>query len=1125
MHDQPAVLIANRGEIAVRIIRSAQAMGFAAVAVRSTDEEALGAAAGLHVRLADRVVTVPGRGASAYLDADAVVAAAQEAGAQFVHPGYGFLAESAALAQKCAEAGLTWVGPSPEALALFGDKRATRQRAVDLDIPVPAATGLLEGAACPAGAGATHADEAATSSDGGDAGADANALATVRQLLAEHPDGIAIKAVAGGGGRGIRLVTDPAQLERALTACAAEARAGFGDDRVFAEALVTGARHIEVQVLGTADGVVVLGDRDCSIQRRRQKLVEIAPAPGLPAGLRERLHADAARLCASAEYRSLATVEFLVTGEDHPNGAGHLLLEVNPRIQVEHTVTEQVTGLDLVACQLEVARGGVPAACSSIAPRGFALQLRVSAETVLESGDPAPSVGLATAVRWPTGPGVRVDTWVETGSRVTGSFDSLLGKIIVQGPTLDAALRAGERALRETAIDGLDTTVPLLRAIGAVLRPGEETTTAFDARAGEIVTRAQELVREIEDREASGQADQRNATSRSASGAAGAGDSAGGTASGAAAAGAAADSTAAEPVLAPGEQLLRAPQTGTVVALSEDPREYVLLEAMKMHHPVPGPAAGGVRHLVAVGDSVPAGTPLAVLSQVSGEHEADARAHEPHPGVAEVQERHAAVLDEAREDQLERIRARGRRTARENIADLVDPGSFVEYGPLVIAAQTQRRSVEDLIRRTSGDGLLGGTATVEGREVVVMSYDYSVLAGTQGTRNHQKTDRLILLAARRGVPLILFAEGGGGRPGDTDRAPSIGLGVETFASLARLRGRVPLISVVSGRTFAGNAALAGVCDLIIATPEVNLGMGGPAMIEGGGLGRHRPEDIGPAHVHLANGNIDILADDEADAIAHVKEALSALAGTVRGGTAQDGVDASLAEAARTAVPADRLRAFAMRNAIEAVVDPGSFTEVRAGFGAGAITGFGRVDGRPFALIANDNHHLGGAIDVDAARTMTQHLRLAQDHGLPVVSFVDTPGFIVGPEAELEPGVRAFGDLFVAGASLTVPFGAVVIRKGYGLGAMAMMAGAAGAPQFTVAWPSGEMGPMGLEGAVRLGYAKELAAIDDEAERTAEEARLVDELYAQGRAMNAAMLFEIDDVIDPALTREWIRTLL
>ena len=342
------LLIANRGEIAVRIIRTAQARGLTAVAVRSTDEEALGAAAGLHVQLADRVVTLPGRGAAAYLDAEAVVAAAREAGAQLVHPGYGFLAESARLAQLTAEAGLTWVGPSPAALELFGDKRATRQRAVELGIPVPAATGLLEG-------------------DGG------TAVAAVRQLLAEHPDGIAIKAVAGGGGRGIRFVTDPDELERALTTCAAEARAGFGDDRIVAEALITGARHIEVQVLGTADGVVVLGDRDCSIQRRRQKLVEIAPAPHLSDDLRARLHADAQRLCASAGYASLATVEFLVTGEDH------VLLEVNPRIQVEHTVTEQVTGLDLVDCQLDAALGEADALGSASAPRGFAVQLRVAA--------------------------------------------------------------------------------------------------------------------------------------------------------------------------------------------------------------------------------------------------------------------------------------------------------------------------------------------------------------------------------------------------------------------------------------------------------------------------------------------------------------------------------------------------------------------------------------------------------------------------------------------------------------------------------------------------------------------------------------------------------------------------
>ncbi|WP_029089843.1 acetyl-CoA carboxylase family protein [Brevibacterium album] len=1106
MEETPVLLIANRGEIAARIIRTARTAGMCTVAVRSADEAALGGAAGLHIRLADEVVTLPGRGAAAYLDVDALIAAARESSAQWVHPGYGFLAESPRLARACAEAGLTWVGPSPEALELFGDKRATRARAEELGVPVPAATGLL------------RADPEGEGTDGeGRAG---EALAEARALLAAHPAGIAVKALAGGGGRGIRLVREQEELHDALTACAAEAAAGFGDDRVFAEALVTGARHIEVQVLGTPEGVAVLGDRDCSIQRRRQKLVEIAPAPGLGAELRERLHADAQRLVASAGYRSLATVEFLVA-----DGGQHVLLEVNPRIQVEHTVTEEVTGLDLVACQLDVAAGRVPealgtaAAGESIAPqpRGCAIQLRVTAETVLDSGEPGPSVGTIESLTWPTGPGVRVDTWAQSGSTVTGGFDSLLGKVVVHAAGLAAARRAGAQALAETEVRGLDTNIGLLLAIDELLALGEATTTAYDAAAGEIAERARRIDAE---REASG-------ASTAGSGTAGAGATDGRIGGSGPVSGAGDSSRAAEPALCEGEELLRAPLTGTVVALGERPGEYVLLEAMKMHHPVAGPAAAEVRHLVEVGDYVSAGSALAVLGGARGGADAAERGAQPHPGVAEVRERHAAVLDEARGEAVAKTHARGRRTARENIAALVDAGSFVEYGPLVIAAQTRRRSVEELIAKTSGDGLLGGTARVDGREVVVISYDYSVLAGTQGTRNHAKTDRLIQVAEQRQVPLVLFAEGGGGRPGDTDKGPSAGLQVPTFASLARLRGKVPLITVVSGRTFAGNAALAGVCDLIIATPEVNLGMGGPAMIEGGGLGRHRPEDIGPAEVHLRNGVIDVLAADEAEAVAHVREALSVLTGSAREEAQADAeeTDAAQAERARTVVPADRLRAFSMREAIGAVADPGSFTEVRREYGPGAVTGFIRIGGRPLVVIANDNHHLGGAIDVDAARTMTQHLRLAQDHGLPVVSFVDTPGFMVGPEAEHEPGVRAFGDLFVAGAALTVPVGAVVVRKGYGLGAMAMAAGGFRSTQFTVAWPSGEIGPMGLEGAVRLGYAKELAAIGDAQSRAEREAELIAESYEQGRAMSAAMLFDIDDVIDPALTRDWLRTLL
>lgn len=1092
--ESPAVLIANRGEIACRIIRTAKARGLRTIAVRSQSEESLGVAAGLHLRFADEVVTLPGAGASAYLEPDAIIAAATSAQATFVHPGYGFLSESSRLARVCAEAGLTWIGPDPQALELFGDKRATRLRADELGIPTPPATELLE-----------LTDETAS----------AAALESARTLLTANPAGIAVKALAGGGGRGIRIVTDQAELGPALRACSAEAAAGFGDDRIFAEALVTGPRHIEVQVIGTAEGIAVLGDRDCSIQRRRQKLIEIAPAPGLSDEMRVRLHADAARLTESVGYSSLATVEFLVTQDDY------YLLEVNPRVQVEHTVTEAVTGLDLVAAQLDVAAGHVPEGIGTAAtggtapsggvasPAGTAIELRVSAETMLDSGEPAPSTGRIDALTWPTGPGVRIDTWVAAGIEVTGSFDPLLGKITVSASSLEAAVAAASQALAETTVNGVQTNTALLEAIIEILEPGAATTESFDDHAGELARRAEGI-----------RADRARADDTIGGGGGQSGSPA-------------ADSRATvdEGDLEPGESLLRATVSGAVVSVGEDPREYVVIEAMKMHHPVAGPASTGIRHLVEQGDQVTAGQPIAVLSGSDDAEAEVADTVEPHPGVAEVQARHAAISDEARESAVAKIRARGRRTARENIADLVDAGSFIEYGPLAIAAQTRRRSLEDLIAKTSGDGLIGGPARVDGHDVVVISYDYSVLAGTQGTRNHAKTDRLIQFAETKQVPIILFAEGGGGRPGDTDRGPTSGLQVPTFASLARLRGKLPLIAVVSGRSFAGNAALAGVCDVILATPEANIGMGGPAMIESGGLGKYRPEDIGPVPVHTANGVIDIVAADEADAVDHAKEVLSILSGTtptarsaVPEPTGKSATDDDRAERVRTIVPADRLRTFAIRDVIAAIADEGTFTELRERFAPGAVTGFIRVDGVAFAVIANDNHHLGGAIDVDAARSFTQHLRLAEDHGIPVLSLIDTPGFMVGPEAEREPGVRAFGDLFVAGAALSVPVGAVIIRKGYGLGAMAMATGGFDSTAFTIAWPSGEIGPMGLEGSVRLGYAKELAAIADEDERASREEELIAAEYEQGKAMSAAMIFDIDDVIDPAVTREWVRTL-
>ena len=539
-----------------------------------------------------------------------------------------------------------------------------------------------------------------------------------------------------------------------------------------------------------------------------------------------------------------------------------------------------------------------------------------------------------------------------------------------------------------------------------------------------------------------------------------------------------------------------------------------------MEHEVRAQAAGRVREVpVAAGVTVPAGAVLVVLAEAGPDVAGPARPTtsrwitsgriSPRCGSGT-----GSGWTRAAPEVTERRHAAGRRTARENIADLVDPGSFTEYGALTIAAQRRRRPLDDLIARTPADGLVMGTATVDGRPVAVMSYDYSVLAGTQGFMNHRKTDRLLELADRERLPLVIFAEGGGGRPGDTDTTAVAGLDVPTFRLTARLSGRVPLVAVVSGYCFAGNAALAGACDVIIATPEASLGMGGPAMIEGGGLGVVAPDEVGPMSVQVPNGVVDLLVPDEAAAVAAARRYLSYF-GAPR---ADVRVEHGDQRALRHLIPENRVRGYDVRPVIEALCDTGSVLELRAGFGTGVLTALARIGGHAVGLLANNPLHLGGAIDGDAADKATAFLRLCEAHRLPVVSLVDTPGFMVGPAAERTAIVRRFGAMFVAGARLTVPVCAVVLRKAYGLGAMAMTAGDLRRPAITVAWPTGEFGGMGLEGAVRLGYRKELDAIGDPAARQARYDELVAEQYTRGQALSTAMAFEIDDVIDPADTR-------
>ncbi len=565
-----------------------------------------------------------------------------------------------------------------------------------------------------------------------------------------------------------------------------------------------------------------------------------------------------------------------------------------------------------------------------------------------------------------------------------------------------------------------------------------------------------------------------------------------------------------------------APMHGTIVSIDVAPGQSVpegtpllVIESMKMEHLVSAPAGGIVRGVpVEPGEIVTEGQVLVDLEESdveAAEDSATATAGE-RRDLAEVLRRHDTGLDAARTEAVRRRHSTGHRTARENIDDLCD--TFTEYGALVIAAQRRRRSLDDLIEKTPADGLVAGVGDVNGRPAVVMAYDYMVLAGTQGAMNHYKKDRMLELAARRELPVVLFAEGGGGRPGDTDTTSVSGLDCMAFYLFARLSGQVPLVGIASGRCFAGNAALLGCCDVVIATEDSNIGMGGPAMIEGGGLGVFAPEEVGPMSVQVPNGVVDIPVADEAEAVRAAKRYLSYFQGP------SGGWECAEQEMLRDLVPEDRKRVYDVRAVIDALADTGSALELRRAYGPGIVTALVRVEGVPMGLVASNPAHLGGAIDADGADKASRFMKLCDAFGLPLVSLCDTPGFMVGPDAEKTATVRHFSRMFVTGANLRVPLVTVILRKAYGLGAQAMAGGSLKTPAATVAWPTGELGGMGLEGAVRLGYRKELEAAEDPD-------ALFDELvaasYEKGKALSAATVYEIDDVIDPADTRRWITT--
>lgn len=494
------------------------------------------------------------------------------------------------------------------------------------------------------------------------------------------------------------------------------------------------------------------------------------------------------------------------------------------------------------------------------------------------------------------------------------------------------------------------------------------------------------------------------------------------------------------------------------------------------------------------------------------------------PVLAKYRERVALSSDVARAGEVAKRHDKGFRSARENLQDLVDPGSFIEYGQMAVAAQRSRRDYDELKVRTAADGILTGVATINQSQLpdapcktAVIVNDYSVLAGTQGYYHHKKLDRMIHVAGEQKLPVVMYTEGGGGRPGDTDVEGIMigGLDLTTFSSWAALQGQVPRIAVNNGYCFAGNAALFGCSDIRIATRSSCIGMAGPAMIEGGGLGVFAPTEIGPIDVQLKNGVVDLVADDEADATRLAKKALSYFQGRLADWHCAD------QQTLWSLLPKDRRFTYKVREVIKTLADTDSFLELRQAYGSGIITGFIRLEGRPFGLICNDCQILGGAIDGDAAVKAARFINLCSQFKLPIVSLCDTPGFMVGPASEAQGAVAKMSELFLAGARCQSPIVTIFLRKSYGLGGMAMAGGSFKIPVYAASWPSGEFGPMGLEGGVRLGYKKELDAAGSKDARSALFNKLVSEAYERGKATEAASFLELDAVIEPAETRSII----
>ncbi len=1114
-------LISNRGEIAIRIAKSATALGLESVGVYPAID-----ALSLHTRCMteSHAIGTAADSVGAYLNAQALVQTAKARGCDCLHPGYGFLSENAPFAELCAAEGITFIGPPPEALALFGDKVRARALAESLAIPVVPGS------------------------------ADSVGSAREAERLA-HDIGypVMLKASAGGGGRGMRVVERAEQMAEAFERCCSEAQAAFGDGAVFLERLVARPRHIEVQILADSYGNAVhLHERDCSVQLRHQKVVEVAPAPGLTSTLREQMLTDAITLVKAASYVNAGTVEFLVS----PETGEYFFIECNPRIQVEHTVTEQVTGIDLVEAQFRIAAGETLASMglgdqhALGAPRGFAVQARVVAT----------STGSITAYKEPSGAGIRVDACGYLGYAPPPQFDPLLAKLICTSGSYAAAIERTLHALDEFHIGGLQTNLHQLRAILSqpAVRAGDARTSLL-AEAPEINTASFSAAEGSPLALLEQQAANMGSMNKT------------GKIGGAAPAAVQSFSTRLPALeVAEGQEVVKCPMESSVVEVcvsegdSVSPGDTLLVvSAMKMETMVTASCAGIIAALqpLQTGDTVAAGQVVAVLSPLHADTPQMTEGAQPWKSVLEE----VTLLQNFAKQRLEpgsddpgvvRQRSRGKLTCRERIDLLLDEGSFREVGSMAGFASYDE---EGAITGFTPANSVGGWGKIDSRSVIVCADDFTSRGGHADGAIAAKSGYLDRLATEMRMPSLRLLDGSSGGGSVAAMVPAQKKEGESSAkeSSGAIKAGRPRVAGGGGSYLPGHLGSSMYTEQLSTIPVVNLLLGsvvgigaakavlghfsvmvrdiaqlfvaGPPVVSHAMGYDITKEELGGWHIHCTNGSVDNLAESEEEAMEMTRTFLSYLPSSVyetppvRAANASDPIDRR-EEALASLIARKRTTTFDIRQAIRLMADRDSFFEIGPLWGTDQVAGFVRFNGYPLGVIASDSQHAnGGALTADGCDKLTRHLDLCDLFHLPLLNLVDNPGFAVGLEHEMTGTIRKGAEWMIAFAQVRVPIFTVLMRRSFGV-AGNNYATPRAEPSIRVAWPAADVGGIPPEGGIEAAYKRQLAEADDPVALRAELNARIESARGPIGPLNK---FQIEEMIDPRDTRryicEWVET--